>query len=270
MGPSTFDYTVTSFYEQSAHTLQVGGVPSSVEEAVGVLNTYDLTKKRALYQALIIDCLANTPGRKQDETWKHFIHRRCQRNPDLNMASSRTKARLANRKLNRKKTSKKKPSKEEILKRDRLHKEKWCNEKVQEANPDEVEDDNNASNWVELDEEFATAETVDDFLRLLKEDGIDVENDAMLHNLLEDKERISLKRQLGSWIEVEVDSENKRVTCNCEDYNFHYTCIHQATFEVLQFGMLPNKDCSLTVEKWKEIGKTCVRFLKKHYLENEN
>ena len=142
--------------------------------------------------------------------------------------------------------------------------------KVEQANPDEVEDDSNASNWVELDEEFATGVDVDDFLRLLQADGIDVENDAMLHNLLEDKERISLKRQLGSWIEVEDDSDNKRETCNCKDYNIHYTCIHQAMFEVLQFGILPNKDCSITVEKWEEIGKTCVTFLKKHYLEKEN
>ena len=107
---------------------------------------------------------------------------------------------------------------------------------------------------------------VDDFLQLLQEDGIDVENDATLHNLLEDKERISLKRQLGSWIEVEIDSANRRVTCNCEGYNFHYTCIHQATFEVLQFGMVPNKKCCYTIERWDDIHKTCVNFLKKHYL----
>ena len=43
--------------------------------------------------------------------------------------------------------------------------------KVEQANPDEVEDDSNASNWVELDEEFATGVDVDDFLRLLQADG---------------------------------------------------------------------------------------------------
>ena len=143
-------------------------------------------------------------------------------------------------------------------------------EQVEEANPDpdEAVADNDDDYWINLDEEFANGETVDDFLRLLMQDGIDVENDSMLHNLLEDNERIHLKRQLGDWIEVEIDSANQRVTCNCEDYNFHYTCIHQATFEVLQFGMLPNKSCTFTVEKgnWSNIHKTCVKFLHDHYL----
>ena len=114
----------------------------------------------------------------------------------MKMASTRTKARLADRKIKRKKTLKKKPSKEEILNSKKLHKEKWCNEKVEQANPDEVEDNNDASNWVELDEEFATGVDVDDFLWLLQADGIDVENDAMLRNLPEDSERIS---QVPTW-----------------------------------------------------------------------
>ena len=67
-----------------------------------------------------------------------------------------------------------------------------------------------------------------------------------LHNLLKDNERLSLKRQLGSSSEVEIDSANRRVTCNCEDYKFHNTCFHQATFEVLQFGVVPNKNCCYT------------------------
>ena len=92
------------------------------------------------------------------------------------------------------KALKKKPCKEEVLNRKKLRQKKWCNEKVEQANPDEVEDDNDASNWVELDEEFATGVDIVDFLRLLQVDGIDVENDAMLHDLLEDSERISLKR----------------------------------------------------------------------------
>ena len=67
----------------------------------------------------------------------------------------RTKACLADRKNKGEKTFKKKPSKEEILNRKKLNQEKWCNEKVEQANPDEVEDDNDVSDSVELDEEFA-------------------------------------------------------------------------------------------------------------------
>ena len=105
------------------------------------------------------------------------------------------------------------------------------------------------------------------FYKCSKKTGIDVENNSMLHNLLEDNERIHLKRQLGDWTEVEVDGVNKRVTCNCEDCNFHYTYIHQATFELLQFGRLPGKNCSFTVERWEEIHKKCVKFLHETYLD---
>ena len=76
-------------------------------------------------------------------------------------------------------------------------------------NPDEAVADNDYDYWINLDEEFANGETVDDFSRLLMQDGIDVEHDSILHNLLEDNERIHLKRQLGDWIEVETDSVNQ-------------------------------------------------------------
>ena len=129
-------------------------------------------------------------------------------------------------------------------------------------------DDNN--DWIILDEEFANESDIDNLLLLLQEDGIDVENDVMLHHLLEDRERICLRRQLGSWIEVYIDGDRKRVTCNCEDYNCHYSCLHQALFEVIQFGKLPNSDCSFTVEDWNQIHKTCVKFMKDTYLYDES
>ena len=124
----------------------------------------------------------------------------------MKIASARTKSRLTERKKRRKK-SKKKPSKEEIEKRKRLDQAKWCNDEGENdkgeksiAVTDEVSDDAESNCWIVLDGEFASEVDTDDFLQMLKEDGIDVENDSMLHNLLKDNERIHLKRQLGDWI----------------------------------------------------------------------
>ena len=64
-GPDT---PVTSFFEQSAHPVQVDGVATNVQEASAVLSTYDLSRQQSLYQALLIDCLANTPRRKPGES----------------------------------------------------------------------------------------------------------------------------------------------------------------------------------------------------------
>ena len=73
-------------------------------------------------------------------------------------------------------------------------------------------------------------------------------------------------RELGDWIEVEVDGVKKRVTCNCEDYNFHYICFHQVTFELLQFSNLPDEKCSRSTENWTVIRNRVLEYLKKMYL----
>ena len=87
-----------------------------------------------------------------------------------------------------------------------------------------------------------------------------------LQSIAEEKERVGPPRQLGDWIQVDCNHMNKRVTCGCEDYNFDGMCFHVATFEVLQFGKLPDDDCEHENERWGEIRKKCIKVLKKTYL----
>ena len=137
------------------------------------------------------------------------------------------------------------------------------------ASAETTEDDYNniEEDWLTIEDESSA----DDILQLLTTTfGLDVEGDTMLHALLADSERISLKRQLGSWIEVEVDAVKQQVTCNCEDNNFHYLCVHQVTLEVLQFGRLPSSKCCKHHEKWDEIWAECIQYLKRTSLCNHN
>lgn len=117
--------------------------------------------------------------------------------------------------------------------------------------------------YVEWTDEFDEG----DLLDFLKVQGFDVGSDQFLNSVLEACERISLKRQLGDWIEVMVDGVKKRVTCNWEDYNFHYICFHQVTLELLQFGKMPDDKCSLGTENWRDIRSRVLEYLKKMYLD---
>jgi len=116
--------------------------------------------------------------------------------------------------------------------------------------------------YVEWTDEFSE----EDILNFLQAQGFEVSGDRLLHSLLDACERISLTRELGDWIEVEVDGVKKRVTCNCEDYNFHYICFHQVTFELLQFSKLPDEKCSRSTENWTMIRNRVLEYLKKMYL----
>ena len=107
----------------------------------------------------------------------------------------------------------------------------------------------------------------EEILALLAKEGFkDCESDLRLQSIAEEKERVGPPRQLGDWIQVDCDHVNKRVTCGCEDYNFDGMCFHVATFEVLQFGKLPDEDCEHENERWGEIRKKCIKVLKKTYL----
>jgi hypothetical protein len=73
----------------------------------------------------------------------------------------------------------------------------------------------------------------------MKENGIKVAGDELIERLLDSTLTVRVPRQLGHWVEVEVDGTTKKITCNCEDYNFDRFCPHCASFEVLQFGKNP-------------------------------
>ena len=207
---------------------------------------------RTLYWNLIQDCLANTPGYKPGETFMNFVQRRCQRNPDSG-STIQTAKRLKERK---RAISKHTHAKREAKYNDQPDAEDApCTEFSMSTNSKEE--------WLDdcSDEEM---------IQLLTKLEFDLEGDTMLDLLMAESNTITLKRQLGSWIEVEVDAVKGRVTCNCEDYNFHYLCVHQVTLEVIQFGKLPNNKCSKHHENWNDIRAECIRYLKRTSLCDHN
>ena len=59
----------------------------------------------------------------------------------------------------------------------------------------------------------------------------------------------------------------KKVTCNCEDYNFEGYCQHCAMFEVMQFSQFPGIEQSRPKERWQEIRKKCISAMKNIYVD---
>ena len=94
----------------------------------------------------------------------------------------------------------------------------------------------------------------------------DCDDDVRLRRIVQDSKRVGPKRQLGDWIQVDVDAERKVVSCNCEDFNFDARCFHQALFEVLQLNRLPDCSHEYDNEQWDEIRKKCIKVLKATYL----
>ena len=102
-----------------------------------------------------------------------------------------------------------------------------------------------------------------DILKFLESNNVDVETDATVKSIQEASNKVRLKRQLGDWIEVDVDSNLKRVKCNCEDFNRCHACFHQATLEVLQFKKYPIIKLQTGQEQWQSLRTKCLSVLKK-------
>ena len=90
---------------------------------------------------------------------------------------------------------------------------------------------------------------------------IELGGDSMMSLKGQSSHCIGPKRQLGDWIEVDVDTERNHITCNCEDYNTDGFCFHVATFDMLQFGNYPVSCHQLENKMWADIRHTCVRVL---------
>lgn len=272
-----------SFFEQNTSPLEVEG-PSTPTQCVSVLNSYGLQQKKLLMEILVASVMANEPGRKVGETWEHFIHRRLQRFPS-SAVTTRSISRVKKKKKDIRR--KKPPTKRELAARAKKDAEKYGDpgKAVLDRNcvrtisllrhidcldpgvdPSDVGSGQVGSvdeDYVEWTDEFGEG----DILDFLQGQGFNVSSDHFLQSLHDECERISLPRQLGDWIEVEVDGVKKRVRCNCEDYNFHYICFHQVTFELLQFCKLPNENCSKSTENWTVIRSRVLEYLKKMYLD---
>jgi hypothetical protein len=262
---SISSYSLASYHEQQQQSHQHSDMAlTTPNQARDICSKYDRCMMMRLYEILYLDCEANTPGRKIGENLLSFVQRRCQRNPDLSKS---------NKTNNKKKgSSKKKKEEKERAIRD---KEKYGSPTRQVASLTSTttaihaEEDNNIILSSEVmvnvndDDEWMMCNDNDDLIELMGNLGFDLECDAVLESHEENKNHMRLNRELGSWVEVEVDGVNKRVTCNCEDYNFHYVCVHQVTFEVLQFNRLPDNTCSYQSERWSHMRTECIKYLKK-------
>ena len=220
--------------------------------------------KVQMYQRL----LQNTPGTNPGEDLLSSLIRRGQRNPSGNQTTKRTKERIkANTKRITKKRNKDTKAQTEGERKklvDELGKEAHvCNDKNAKTNDGVILD------WcAEEDLVFGDDFEMEDLLQFLQETcGIEVEDDEVIANKLARKGLVRLPRQLGHWIEVSVDASKKKVTCNCEDYNFEGYCQHCAMFEVMQFSQFPGIEQSRLKERWQEIRKKCISAMKNIYVD---
>lgn len=217
-----------------------------------------------LKSRLLSNLLANTPGAKDGETFWDFVRRRGQRNPKTS-TTTRTKGRIAENKKNRKKKSKKSKNKQSEDEKQK-HQAKHGEETEKSSGTAKAEEKGTKSKWgfdpddfVVIDVDFDANEIMD----FMKENDIKVAGDELIERLLDSTLTVRVPRQLGHWVEVEVDGTTKKITCNCEDYNFDRFCPHCASFEVLQFGKEPSNAHQKAGEKWGEIRNKCIELLKK-------
>ena len=94
-------------------------------------------------------------------------------------------------------------------------------------------------------------------------DESELRNDNVILNEIKRLKAVNDPREMGDWIEVEIDAEKKRVTCNCEEYNFGAYSAEIAFFEVLQFGKPPPIHCKPPSERWQSIKIDVLRVLKR-------
>ena len=83
--------------------------------------------------------------------------------------------------------------------------------------------------------------------------------------------RIAWPKQLGDWVTVVVDGQNKQIKCNCERCNRFGKCEWAATLEVIQFRTRPPIDC-LTVNdglEWDMNARKAADNMKKGNIKIE-
>ena len=228
-------------------------------------------KKKQLHNDLWHNLVTNTPGKKDGESFRSFVRRRLQRNPS-DKTTNRTITRRAAKKarkvkvqtpldVQREKDKHGVSSKRAGKKMGKTNKKiKGKNKKSKASKDGEEAGIEEYLYWTdEFDEE--------DILKFLNDHGFkDCDSDLWLKSIAEESTRVGPKRELGDWVEVDVDAERRVVTCNCEDFNFDGFCYHVATFELLQFGVMPGDGCENDTENWVEIRKKCIRVLKHAHL----
>lgn len=249
-----------SFLEQPIPESEVADTPYKCSK---ILDKMSKEGSKSLMLRLRRNLFENTPGRKDGEDLFRFVQRRAQRNPSSG-STVRTAARIKQKRKWKQGLTDKEKEKE---------RHKWgdfC------PDPDDVDDTNVGSvgekvdsNGGENDLFMYWTDEMDwsDLLSFLQANDVDVGNDATLKSIDEAANRVRLPRQLGDWIEVDINANTKRIKCNCEDFNTEGACYHQCTFEVLQFKIYPNQRCQKGEESWLNIRNKCIEVLKKTFIQ---
>ena len=105
----------------------------------------------------------------------------------------------------------------------------------------DIELDNDA----DLKDIFLALRTVQPYL-------FDQTESEQLHDA---SERVAEPRQLGDWITITVDSANKKVHCDCEQFNRYGLCTLSATMRVMQFNHDVPSHCKQVNEGFNWHGK---------------
>ena len=85
-----------------------------------------------------------------------------------------------------------------------------------------------------------------------------------LEKLHASSERMAEPRQLGDWITITVDADNKSVHCNCEQCNRYGLCCLSATMRVIQFDHNIPQHCKKVNEGfgWQAVVMRARRVMK--------
>ena len=254
-------------------TVDTNEAANTLAKCRTILNKHMTPEKKVqLKKSLVQNLFSNIAGRKKGESLRAFANRRFQRNPKSN-TTKRTVSRISGKKTKKVKATKKGPSELELKRQSDKYGDTGDKKKKNKVGPKKKKDAKVAGKKLQSSEEEVFLYWTDEFnesdiMEFLFKNGVidEEEVDLRLESMMEEKERIGPSRQLGDWIQIDINHVTRRITCNCEDYNFDGTCFHQAMFEVLQFGILPESDYQYDHEQWDGIRKKCIEVLKKTYL----
>lgn len=96
-----------------------------------------------------------------------------------------------------------------------------------------------------ISENITDDEPVLFMLENCESDKSELAKDKVLYAEQKTKDTVAAQRELGDWVEVEIDAWKQYVTCEGEEFSFGAYSTECAFFQILQFGILPFRYCNL-------------------------
>jgi hypothetical protein len=221
---------------------------SKESERHAVIMKLNVDDTQQLYSNLKANCEENSHEAKDGETFMMYMKRRAQRNGNVTSRTSTPASAIALEAIKgsgkRQRGSAGGKTKLGVLKDQKeklLEIEKWGHDVDIDISPDSGEND---------------------ILNILGEVEDFEEEKDMSKQMDEQNNRVHIPRALGDWISVKIDNVNKRVACNCEDYNFDGDCQHCCFFDVMYFGNYPQNEVQKAGDNWNNITKSVVEILR--------